>query len=151
VVFPGGHAAGVRPYLESPSVQEIALAAQRRGTPIGAICHGVLVLARANDPQTGRSLLDGKTVTSLTKSLERSALWLTFWRVGRRYRTYPVYTEDEVRQSLGPAGRFVVGGGRSDPHVVEDANLVTARYAVDAKRFGHTLVAKLTVAAGRTT
>jgi putative intracellular protease/amidase len=65
--------------------------------------------------------------------------------------TYPVYTEDEVRQSLGPTGRFVVGGGRSAPHVVEDGHLVTARYAVDAKRFGHTLVAKLTAAAGRTT
>jgi putative intracellular protease/amidase len=151
VVFPGGHAAGVKPYLESPSVQKIALEAHRRGAVIGAICHGVLVLARTTDTQTGRSLLDGKTVTALTKSLERSALWLTFWRVGRRFRTYPVYTEDEVRQSLGPTGRFVVGGGRNDPHVVEDGNLVTARYAVDAKRFGNTLVAKLSVAARRTT
>jgi putative intracellular protease/amidase len=151
VVFPGGHAAGVKPYLESPSVQKIALAAHRRGATIGAICHGVLVLARTTDPQTGRGILDGKTVTALTKSLERSALWLTFWRVGRRFRTYPVYTEDEVRQSLGPTGRFVVGGGRNLPHVVEDGNVVTARYAVDAKRFGSTLVAKLTVAAGRTT
>ena len=48
-------------------------------------------------------------------------------------------------------GDFAVGGGRNDPHVVEDGHLVTARYAVDAKRFGHTLVAKLTAAAGRTT
>jgi putative intracellular protease/amidase len=151
VVFPGGHAAGVKPYLESRAVQKIALEAHRRGAVIGAICHGVLVLARTTDPHTGRSLLDGKTVTALTKSLERSALWLTFWRVGRRFRTYPVYTEDEVRQSLGPAGRFVVGDGRNDPHVVEDGNVVTARYAVDAKRFGSTVVAKLRVAARRTT
>jgi putative intracellular protease/amidase len=149
VVFPGGHAAGVRPYLESPSVRDIALAAHRRGAPIGAICHGVLVLARTTDPQTGRNLLDGRTVTALTKSLERSALYLTFWRVGRRFRTYPVYTEDEVRQSLGPTGRFVVGGGRSDPHVVEDGNVVTARYSVDARRFGHVLAEKVTVAAER--
>jgi putative intracellular protease/amidase len=148
VVFPGGHAAGVRPYLESPSVQEIALAAHRRGATIGAICHGVLVLARTIDPQSGRSLLDGRTVTALTKSLERSALWLTFWRVGRRFRTYPAYTEDEVRESLGSTGRFVAGGERTEPHVVEDGNLVTARYAVDVKHFGHRLVAKLTVAAG---
>ena len=150
VVFPGGHAAGVRPYLESPAVQEIALAAHRRGATIGAICHGVLVLARTTDPQTGRSLLDGRTVTSLTKSLERSAFALTFWRVGRRFRTYPVYTEDEVRQSLGPTGRFVVGGVRSEPHVVQDGNLVTARYAVDVRRFGQMLAAKLAVAAERT-
>jgi len=124
VVFPGGHAAGVRPYLESPLVREVALAAHRSGATIGAICHGVLVLARTTDPQTGRSVLDGKTVTSLPKSLERSALWLTFWRVGRRFRTYPVYTEDEVRQSLGPTGHFAAGSGRNDPHVVEDGNLV---------------------------
>jgi putative intracellular protease/amidase len=151
VVFPGGHAAGVKPFLESRAVQEIALGAHRRGAVIGAICHGVLVLARTTDPQTGRSILDGKTVTALTKSLERSALWLTFWRVGRRFRTYPVYTEDEVIQTLGPTGGFVVGGGRNDPHVVEDGNVVTARYAVDAKRFGSTLVAKLRAAARRTT
>jgi putative intracellular protease/amidase len=151
VVFPGGHSAGVLPYLESQLVQEIALAAHRRGATIGAICHGVLVLSRTTEPHTGRSMLDGKTVTSLTKSLERSALWLTFLRVGRRYRTYPVYTEVEVRQSLGPTGSFVVGSERTEPHVVEDGNLVTARYAVDAQRFGQTLVAKLTVTAGRTT
>jgi hypothetical protein len=35
--------------------------------------------------------------------------------------------------------------------VVEDGNVVTARYAVDAKRFGSTLVALLRVAARRTT
>jgi putative intracellular protease/amidase len=31
---------------------------------IGAICHGVLVLARTIDPQTGRSLLFGHKVTA---------------------------------------------------------------------------------------
>src|SRR6202041_811626 len=53
LVLPGGHrAAGMRAYLESPEVQQMAVDSFRSGKPVGAICHGVLVAARAQDPAT---------------------------------------------------------------------------------------------------
>ena len=43
-VLPGGHRArGMRDYLESPEVQQMAVDAFTAGKPVGAICHGVLV------------------------------------------------------------------------------------------------------------
>ena len=48
LVLPGGHRAqGMRPYLESPEVQQMTIDAFRSDKPVGAICHGVLVAARA--------------------------------------------------------------------------------------------------------
>ena len=53
LVLPGGHRSrGMRPYLESPEVQQMAIDAFRADRPVGAICHGVLVAARAVDPTT---------------------------------------------------------------------------------------------------
>ena len=92
LVLPGGHRArGMRPYLESPEVQQMAVDAFRAGKPVGAICHGVLVAARAVDPVTGRSVLHGRRTTALTWALERKAWgiarWTRFWDANY-YRTY---------------------------------------------------------------
>lgn len=70
------------------------------GRPVGAICHGVLVLARTVDPATGRSLLADRQTTCLPKYLERLSYLVTGWRLGRYYRTYPAYVEDEVKAAL---------------------------------------------------
>jgi putative intracellular protease/amidase len=92
LVLPGGHRArGMRPYLESPEVQQITIDAFRAGKPVGAICHGVLVAARAIDPATERSVLHGRRTTALTWALERKAWdvahWTRFWDRSY-YRTY---------------------------------------------------------------
>jgi len=72
LVLPGGHRArGMRAYLESGEVQQMAVDSFRSGRPVGAICHGVLVAARAVDPATGRSVLHGRRTTALTWALER--------------------------------------------------------------------------------
>ena len=74
LVLPGGHRArGMRAYLESPEVQQMAIDAFRAEKPVGAICHGVLVAARAVDPVTGRSVLHGRRTTAFTWALERKA------------------------------------------------------------------------------
>jgi len=94
LLLPGGHRArGMRAYLESPEVQHMALDSFRAGRPVAAICHGVLVAARAVDPATGRSVLHGRTTTALTWSLEHKA-----WEVARYTRFwdsnyYRTYTE----------------------------------------------------------
>src|SRR6266571_8513446 len=46
LILAGGHAPGMRQYLESEVVQARAGEFMRDGKPVGAICHGVLVLAR---------------------------------------------------------------------------------------------------------
>jgi putative intracellular protease/amidase len=92
LVLPGGHRArGMRPYLESAEVQQMAVDTFRAEKPVGAICHGVLVAARAVDPVTGRSVLHGRRTTALTWALESKAWgiarWSRFWDANY-YRTY---------------------------------------------------------------
>ncbi|MBW1762989.1 MAG: DJ-1/PfpI family protein, partial [Deltaproteobacteria bacterium] len=47
LVLPGGHDKCVKPYLESEVLQRIAADFMSADKPVGAICHGVLILARA--------------------------------------------------------------------------------------------------------
>src|SRR5881227_2302259 len=109
LLLPGGHAKGMRQYLESKVVQHKALEFLKQNKVIGAICHGVLVLARTIDPETGRSVLYGRKLTGLTKGLERAGYYLTFWRLGDYYRTYPEYVEDETVSVLKQKSDFMNG------------------------------------------
>src|ERR1039458_503955 len=97
LLLPGGHAPGMRQYLGSRDLQDVVARSWELDRPVGAICHGVLVLARTRDPSTGRSALAPMRTTGLPKPRERSAYLATAWRLGRYYRTYPAYVEDEVR------------------------------------------------------
>ncbi|MDX6331569.1 MAG: hypothetical protein QOI83_3952 [Streptomycetaceae bacterium] len=87
LLLPGGHAPGMRQYLGSAALQEQVARFWALGRPVGAICHGVLVLARTRDPATGRSVLADRRTTCLPKSMERTAYYATAWRLGRYYRT----------------------------------------------------------------
>ena len=92
LLLPGGHRArGMRPYLESRTLQEVTVKAFNDDKPVAAICHGVLLAARSVDPVSGRSVLYGRRTTALTWALEHRA-----WSVARftrfwdrnYYRTY---------------------------------------------------------------
>jgi len=135
VHLPGGHSRGMRQYLESKQLQRKIVEFHYAGKVIGAICHGTLVLARARDQATGKSLLHGRTVTTLIKPIETFAFMRTFYRVGRRYRTYWKYTEDEVREAVGSQGHVEHGDSWGKPLVVIDGLLVTARYPADVVRY----------------
>lgn len=93
LLLPGGHRArGMQEYLESPTIQGVVVEAFRRGMPVAAVCHGVLLAARSIDPDTARSVLYGRRTTALTWKQERLAA--TIGRVVRfwdplYYRTYP--------------------------------------------------------------
>ena len=73
LLLPGGHAPGMRQYLGSPVLRDQVAGFWQLGRPVGAICHGVLVLARTRDAATGRSVLAGCRTTCLPKYMERSA------------------------------------------------------------------------------
>jgi putative intracellular protease/amidase len=147
LLLPGGHAPGMRQYLGSADLCETVAQFWALGRPVAAICHGPIVLARTVDPATGRSVLDGRSSTCLTKYLERTAYYLTAWRLGRYYRTYPAYVQDEVTAALGPTGRFVRGPRPSATQrdtrqnsapafVLRDGNYLSARWPGDAYTFG---------------
>jgi putative intracellular protease/amidase len=119
LVLPGGHRArGMRVYLESAEVQRMAIDSFAAGRPVGAICHGVLVAARAIDPVTGHSVLYGRRTTALTWALESKAWnlasWTRFWD-RNYYRTYVeepgqgwgyMGVEREVTRALADPGDF---------------------------------------------
>ncbi|MFF4233418.1 type 1 glutamine amidotransferase domain-containing protein [Streptomyces sp. NPDC001820] len=146
LILPGGHAPGMRQYLGSRVLQEQVARFWALGRPVGAICHGVLVLARSHDIANGLSVLANRRTTCLPKYMERSAYLTTAWRLGRYYRTYPVYVEDEVRAALAdPGARFergprvltARGTATDDTHafVVQDRNYLSSRWPGDAYLF----------------
>jgi len=148
----GGHAPGMKQYLGSAVVQELAAGFFATPKPVAAICHGVLVAARSRVAD-GRSVLHGRRTTCLPKYMERSAYLATFWRRGRYYRTYPAYVEDEVTAALASPNDFERGprelsrrGTRDDDSpafVVEDGAYVSARWPGDAYLIARRLLARL--------
>ncbi|HEY8087123.1 MAG TPA: type 1 glutamine amidotransferase domain-containing protein [Polyangiaceae bacterium] len=152
LVLPGGHAPGMRQYLGSDELQRAVQRFWDLGRPVGAICHGVLVLARCRNSE-GLSPLRGVRTTCLPKYMERAAYLSTFWKLGRYYRTYPAYVEDEVRAALASHEQFVRGpfelsrrGTDSDDSpafVVDDGRYVSARWPGDAYLFAKKLIERL--------
>jgi putative intracellular protease/amidase len=160
LILPGGHAPGMRQYLGNTDLQNLVARFWSLGRPVGAICHGVLVLARTRDPSTGRSVLHDVRTTCLPKYMERGAYVATFWKLGRYYRTYATYVEDEVRAALadpdrqferGPIELSRRGTATDDRHafVVEDGHYVSARWPGDAYRFANVFMAKLSAVTDR--
>jgi putative intracellular protease/amidase len=150
----GGHAPGMRQYLGSAILQEKVLAFWKTDRPVAAICHGVLVLARTQDPETHESVIAASRTTCLPAYMERVAYYATTWKLGRYYRTYPAYVEDEVRAALrDPGGQFVRGpvtlfsrGTDEDDRpamVVEDGRYLSARWPGDAYLISKRLLARL--------
>jgi putative intracellular protease/amidase len=146
LLLPGGHAPGMRQYLGSAILREQVARFWALGRPVGAICHGVLVLARTHDAATSRSLLAGRRTTCLPKYMERLSYLATGWRLGRYYRTYPTYVEDEVKAVLddpgsqfqrGPITLMTPGAvtGDTPAFVVLDGNYLSARWPGDAYLF----------------
>jgi putative intracellular protease/amidase len=152
LVLPGGHAPGMRQYLEGEALFAKVAAIVGAGKPTGAICHGVIVMARAKGAD-GKSVVHAKRTTCLPKYMERTAYAITCWKLGRYYRTYDAYVEDEVRAALDDAGQFERGprtmtarGTRDDDapaFVCEDGHYVSARWPGDAYLFTKKLLERL--------
>jgi len=171
LVLPGGHRArGMRAYLESPVLQQFVATFFALGRPVGAICHGVVLAARARS-ESGASVLYGRKTTALTWPLERSA-----WRLGRiarcwdpnYYRTYteapgdpPGYrsVQAEVTRALTSPDDFRdvprsapdyarktsglardTAGDASPAWVVRDGSYVSARWPGDVHTFARTFL-----------
>ena len=135
-------------YLGSTVLQSKTADLWAADIPVGAFCHGVCVLARMIDPAAGRCVLDGRRTTSLTKSMERTALLATTRRLGRCCWTYPVYVQDEVTAALGAQGTFLVGprglwrdtgATTGSDFVIDDGRYVSAQWPGGAWTFAATV------------
>lgn len=146
LLLPGGHAKDVKPYLESKSLQKAIAAFFKAGKPVAAICHGVVAAARAIDPDTGKSVLYGRTTTALLKRQEMTGYTLTKRWMDDYYLTYPVTVEDEVTAALQSPDDFRHGPTpmlRDSPahlgrgFVNKDKNYLSARWPGDAYNFAN--------------
>jgi putative intracellular protease/amidase len=126
LVLPGGHAKGVRVFLESDILQRVVAEffdttdANGRHKPVAAVCHGVVLAARSVSGKTGRSVLYGRKTTALPWAMERQAWHLCkylirFWDADY-YRTYleapgeaPGYrsVQQEVTRALASPSDFL--------------------------------------------
>jgi protease I len=143
LLLPGGHAPGMRPYLDSRVLQKTVADFFAHDKPVAAICHGVLLAARSRGSD-GKSVLYSRKTTALTRMMELTAWSLTRLYLGDYYRTYPVTVEDEVRSALKAPDDFVAGPmpvrrdslDRLDVgFTVRDGNYLSARWPGDAHRF----------------
>ena len=151
ILLPGGHAPGMREYLESTCLQALVAAAFTNSLIVGAICHGVVLAARSRLPN-GHSVLHGRRTTSLTKTLELTAWALTKLWLGNYYRTYQTTVQAEVMAELAKPADFDGGPPailRDTPDniergfVIRDGNYLSARWPGDAHRFAHVFSAML--------
>ncbi len=156
LILGGGHAVGMKTYLESTVLQQFVGLFFDSNKPIGAICHGVVLAARCLSPKTGQSVLFGKKTTALPEFMELSAWALTKYKVGDYYRTYPITVQKEVSLALKQPSDFIVGpvlslraALRDSPtklhlgFTVQDGQYLSARWPGDAHRFGMEFLALL--------
>lgn len=150
LLLAGGHAPGMRQFLGSAVLQAKVGAFWALERPVAAICHGVLLLARATDPRTGRPALAGVPTTCLPNYMELLAWGITAWKLGDYYRTYPQTVQDEVEASgaefrRGPITLFTRGTRDSDAgtFLVEEGRYVSGRWPGDAYALARALMARL--------
>ncbi|MFT4747874.1 MAG: protease I [Congregibacter sp.] len=145
LLLPGGHDKGVKEYLESEVLQSHVVDFFVAQKPVGAICHGVVLVARSIDPESNRSVIHEYKTTSLLNSQELLAYNLTRLWLNYYYLTYPEITvEDEVKSVLSSHENFIKGPSPllRDNHnklgrgfFVRDKNYLSARWPGDAYNF----------------
>lgn len=146
LLLPGGHAPGMKAYLENPVLQAFVADyfdhkdAQGRHKPVAAVCHGVVLAARSVSKVTGKSVLHGRKTTALTWKLEKSAWDLTrlfarFWDPGY-YRTYGEAkgepagyrsVEQEIKRALAGEADFIDVPRDAPHHFRKTSGLVRDR------------------------
>jgi len=151
LLLPGGHAPGMRESLESSDLQALVGAMFAANKAVGAICHGVVLVARSLTGD-GRPVLHGRKTTALLQRQELLAWNLTRAWLGDYYRTYPQTVEAEATAALATPSDFVAGplplwrdspGNLRPGFTLRDGNYLSARWPGDAHRFAHDYCALL--------
>lgn len=131
LILPGGHAQGMKPYLESEILKRIVKDFFQKNKIVGAICHGVVLAARAG-------VLKARKTTALAKWMELNAWASTALWLGNYYRTYPETVQSEVTRALTNKSDFIIGPyslSRERNFTVIDGNYISAGWPGDAEGF----------------
>ncbi len=147
IFLPGGHEKLVKEYLESEILQNIIPIFFQNKKKIGAVCHGVVLLARSKDKKTNKSVIYDYKTTALLKIQELLAYNLTRLWLKDYYLTYPGTTiEDEVKSVLRSRSNFIHGklpvfrdskNNLKPGFVVKDRNYLSARWPGDIYKFSN--------------
>jgi len=144
LILPGGHAKGIKVYLESETLQSRIVDFFAADKVVGAVCHGVVAAARAIDPETGKSVLFGRKTTALLRRQELIAYNMTKQLMDDYFLTYPITVEEEVRAVLADPADFLTGKNpilRDSMNklkrgfTVRDGNYISARWPGDIYNF----------------
>ncbi|KAI0836196.1 class I glutamine amidotransferase-like protein [Hypoxylon sp. FL0890] len=148
VVFPGGHEKGVRQIIESPIVHKLVVdyfpkTKRPSKKVVGAICHGVMVLAESKDAD-GKSVIRDCNTTALPAKFEQVAYWGTRAVLGDYYKTYghgSENVEDSVKKVLANPSQFKANLNPG-AFIVEDEkyNYISARYPGDTELFAEEII-----------
>ncbi len=151
IVLPGGHAQGMKPYLESKCLQTLIAEHFSAEKPVAAICHGVVLAARSLR-EDGKSILHGFKTTALLQKQEMLAWQITRTWLGNYYRTYDQSVQTEVTDALAKPDDFLEGPmpltrdsekNLKPGFVVRDRHYLSARWPGDAHSLAHILHAML--------
>lgn len=147
ILLPGGHAQGMKPYLESKLLQPLIAEHFAAQKPVAAICHGVVLAARCVR-EDGKSILHGYKSTALLQKQEMLAWQITRAWLGNYYRTYNQSVQAEVMAALAKPDDFLEGPmpvlrdnekNLKSGFVVRDRHYLSARWPGDAHRLAHEL------------
>jgi D-lactate dehydratase len=131
-----GHSA-LYDYPSATGLQSVAADVWARGGVVGAVCHGPVILPGVIDPKTGKSIIEGKTVTGF--SLEGEMIF----RILDKLKADGVLTVIEAvskvgadySSPMGPFDDYSITAGR----VTTGTNPASARSAAEraVKVFDH--------------
>ena len=147
IILPGGHDKAIKEYLESSVLQSLIAEFFADNKPVGAVCHGVVLVARSIDQKTGESVIYDYDTTCLLKTQENLAYNMTRLWLKDYYLTYPeTRVEEQVKSVLkdpnqlkhGPLPLFRDSEKNINKgFVVRDRNYLSARWPGDIHRFSH--------------
>lgn len=150
IYLPGGHDKPVKEYLESEILQNIIVDFFEDNKPVGAICHGVVLVARSVNSRSGKSVIYDYKTTSLLKKQEMVAYAITRLWMKDYYLTYKnLAVEDEVKSVLRSEDNFIAGPTpilKDTPQLlargffVRDRNYISARWPGDLYNFTQELI-----------
>jgi len=150
IYLPGGHDKPVKEYLESEKLQLNIATFFKEAKPVGAICHGVVLVARSKNETTGKSVIHQYKTTSLLNKQELLGFNMTRLWMGDYYLTYPEITvEDEVTSVLENKENFIKGppsvfrdstSKMSRGFFVKDRNYISARWPGDLYSFTNVFI-----------
>jgi len=145
LVIPGGHGDEMRSLLDSLELHQLISDFFEQNKPVGAICTGVLAVARSLQ-KNGKSVLYGRKTTAVTKLMELTGWFVTAPWLKRYFRPYPRTIQEEIINFLQKKQDFLTGPLPLFPSryskkflsrqfVVIDKNYLSARWPGDAYRF----------------